>query len=101
MIGMVWLLEGLFLVVLVMCWLYMGRFNSSAEGRDERGKEIQYKTNNVLFQILFVGVVLLASLAYPYEVIQVEFLPNILRYFALSMGVFGAVLTYINKNREH
>lgn len=98
---MVWLLEGLFFVVIVICWLYMGRFSSSAEGRDERGKEIQYKTNNVLFQIFFAGVVLLASLVNSYEVIPVEFLPDILLWLALSLGVFGAILTYINKNREH
>ncbi|MCQ0955486.1 hypothetical protein L2I63_17365 [Bacillus cereus] len=53
---MLWL-KILFLVVIFISQMYVIQFQSSDEAKDERGREIQYKTNNVLYNILSLGII--------------------------------------------
>ncbi|WP_186575893.1 hypothetical protein [Aquibacillus kalidii] len=96
---MFWL-EGLFIVMVFISQMYVIRFQSSYEGKDERGKAIQYKTNNMLFNILYLGVVLLVVL-HLVEIVPTNSLPNILLYFLLSISVFGSITTFVNKNKTN
>ncbi|AXI11012.1 hypothetical protein CUC15_19705 [Oceanobacillus zhaokaii] len=97
---MLWL-ATLFLAVVFICHMYILRFNDSEEGTDERGREIQYKTNNMLYGVLYIGVILLYCLVELFEIIPIEYLPDILLWFVLSLGIFGSIFNYINKNRKN
>ncbi|MEC5423546.1 hypothetical protein QGM71_08580 [Virgibacillus sp. C22-A2] len=97
---MLWLV-ALFLIIIFICHMYIFKFNDSEEGKDERGREIQYKTNNMLYGILYIGVILLVVLVDFFEIIPIEYLPNILLWFVLSLGILGSIFTYINKNRKN
>ncbi len=96
---MVWL-QGLFLVVIVICQFYVMGFQSSEEGKDERGREIQYKTNNTLYKLMYLGMILLIVLNVT-GIIPTSLLPNILLYFTLVLSVFGSVFIYINKRQKN
>lgn len=80
--------------------MYVISFQSSDEGRDERGKEIQYKTNNVLFNVLYLGIIGLITF-HLVDIISAELLPNILLYFMLSLSVLGSVFIFINRYRKN
>ena len=53
---MLWL-KSLFLVLIFISQMYVIKFQSSDEAKDERGREIQYKTNNLLYNILYLGII--------------------------------------------
>ncbi|GAF66082.1 putative ATPase [Bacillus sp. TS-2] len=94
------LLKILFIVVIFLSQMYILRFHSSDEAKDERGKEIKYKTNNMLFNFLYLGVILLIVL-HLLEMVSTQYLPDILLYFTLFLSVFGSVFLYINKNKPN
>ncbi|MED1569764.1 hypothetical protein [Bacillus paramycoides] len=96
---MLWL-KSLFIVLIFISQMYVISFQSSDEGRDERGKEIQYKTNNVLFNVLYLGIIGLITF-HLVDIISAELLPNILLYFMLSLSVLGSVFIFINRNRKN
>ncbi|HDX9580537.1 TPA: hypothetical protein ROX88_004186 [Bacillus pseudomycoides] len=96
---MLWL-KSLFLVLIFISQMYVISFQSSDEGRDERGKEIQYKTNNVLFSVLYLGIIGLIAF-HLVGIISAELLPNILLYFMLSLSVLGSIFIFINRNRKN
>ncbi|MDM5291874.1 hypothetical protein QUF81_01035 [Peribacillus simplex] len=96
---MLWL-KVLSIVLIFISQMYILKFQSSDEGKDERGREIQYKTNNTLYNILYLGVILLIVL-HMLEMVSTTYLPDILLYFILSLSVFGSIFTYINKNRKN
>lgn len=91
-------LKIVFLAVIAASQMYMIQFQSSPEGKDERGREIQYTTNNRLYTLLYSGVVLLIVL-HMVEVIEAKYLADILLYFVLILSVFGSVFTYRHKTR--
>lgn len=66
--------------------MYVIQFQSSDEAKDERGKEIQYKTNNVLYTILYLGIVAIIVFQ-SIDIVSSEFLPDLLLYFLLSLSV--------------
>jgi cell division protein FtsW (lipid II flippase) len=94
------LLKVLFIVIVFICQMYVLKFQSSAEGKDERGREIQYKTNHMLYSVLYLGVILLIVLQLT-DIVSIEQLPDLLLYFVLLLSVFGSVFTLINKNRKN
>ncbi|PEO56012.1 hypothetical protein CN567_29585 [Bacillus toyonensis] len=96
---MLWL-KSLFIVLISISQMYVISFQSSDEGRDERGKEIQYKTNNVLFNVLYLGIIGLITF-HLVDIISAELLPNILLYFMLSLSVLGSVFIFINRHRKN
>lgn len=96
---MFWL-NILFIVLIFICQVYVLNFQSSDEGKDERGKEIRYKTNSVLYNILYLGVILLIVL-HLLEVVPSKYIAEILLYFVLLLSVFGSVFIYINKNKKN
>ncbi|MDM5370321.1 hypothetical protein [Bacillus paramycoides] len=96
---MLWL-KSLFIVLIFISQMYVISFQSSDEGRDERGKEIQYKTNNVLFNVLYLGIIGLITF-HLVDIISAELLPNILLYFMLSLSVLGSVFIFINRYRKN
>ncbi|MED1559390.1 hypothetical protein CN285_29185 [Bacillus cereus] len=96
---MLWL-KSLFIVLIFISQMYVISFQSSDEGRDERGKEIQYKTNNVLFNVLYLGIIGLITF-HLVDIISAELLPNILLYFMLSLSVLGSVFIFINRHRKN
>ncbi|PIE91823.1 hypothetical protein CO726_29975 [Bacillus fungorum] len=53
---MLWL-KSLFLFLIFISQMYIIKFQLSDEAKDERGREIQYKTNNVLYNILYLGII--------------------------------------------
>ncbi|WP_102027777.1 hypothetical protein [Salirhabdus sp. Marseille-P4669] len=97
---MLWL-SGLILITIFISQMYILKFNDSEEGKDERGKEIQYKRNNLLYGVLYIGVILLYILVDLFEIIPVEYLPNILLWFVLSLSVLGSIFTYVFKNSKN
>ncbi|MGG0731192.1 hypothetical protein [Bacillus paramycoides] len=96
---MLWL-KSLFIVLIFISQMYVISFQSSDEGRDERGKAIQYKTNNVLFNVLYLGTIGLITF-HLVDIISAELLPNILLYFMLSLSVLGSVFIFINRHRKN
>ncbi|WP_025151351.1 hypothetical protein [Bacillus sp. H1a] len=96
---MLWL-KSLFIVLIFISQMYVISFQSSDEGRDERGKEIQYKTNNLLFNVLYLGIIGLITF-HLVDIISAELLPNILLYFMLSLSVLGSVFIFINRHRKN
>ncbi|WP_342719959.1 hypothetical protein AAG068_28800 (plasmid) [Bacillus paramycoides] len=96
---MLWL-KSLFIFLIFISQMYVISFQSSDEGRDERGKEIQYKTNNVLFNVLYLGIIGLITF-HLVDIISAELLPNILLYFMLSLSVLGSVFIFINRHRKN
>ncbi|MBU9722138.1 MULTISPECIES: hypothetical protein [Bacillaceae] len=96
---MLWL-KILFVVLIFISQMYLLKFQSSAEGKDERGKEIQYKTNNMLFNFLYLGIVALIVL-HLIDVVPTKIIPDILLYFTVSLSVFGSIFVYINKNKKN
>ncbi len=78
---MLWL-KIVFIVLVFIGQLYILNFQSSDEAKDERGKEIQYKTNHMLYHILYLGIILLIVL-HLLEIISTPFLPDFLLYFIL------------------
>ena len=73
--------------------LYMFKFQKSKEARDERGLEIQYKTTNFLYNILYLGIVILFLLNI-LQYITAEQFVNILLYFFISLGIIKVAYSY-------
>ncbi|MDR4904278.1 hypothetical protein [Bacillus mycoides] len=96
---MLWL-KILFLVVIFISQMYVIQFQSSDEAKDERGREIQYKTNNVLYNILSVGIIAIIVFQ-SIDIVSSEFLPDLLLYFVLSLSVLGSIFIFINRNRKN
>jgi len=96
---MLWL-KSLFLVLIFISQMYVIKFQSSDEGNDERGREIQYKTNNVLYNILYLGIIAIIVFQ-SIDIVSSEFLPDLLLYFVLSLSVLGSVFIFINRNRKN
>ncbi|MDM5428496.1 hypothetical protein ACQVTS_29095 [Bacillus mycoides] len=96
---MLWLKILLF-VLLVISQMYVIKFQSSDEANDERGREIQYKANNVLYNILYLGIIAIIVFQL-IDIIPLEFLPDLLLYFALSLSVLGSIFIFINRNRKN
>lgn len=96
---MTWL-KVLFIVLVFMAHMYVLKFQSSDEGKDERGREIQYKTNSMLYHILYLGVILLIVL-HLLELVSTQYLPDLLLYVVLFMSVFGSLFTFIKKNQKN
>ncbi len=94
------LLKVLFLVVILISQLYVLKFHSSIEGKDERGKEIQYKTNQALFTILYAGMIALIVL-HLVEIVPTMLLPDLLLYFMVVLSVFGGAFTFIYRRRKN
>ncbi|WP_433945578.1 hypothetical protein [Paenibacillus sp. SN-8-1] len=96
---MFWL-KVLFVVVIFVCQMYVIRFQSSREGQDERGRGIQYKTNSTLYNMMYLGIILLIVLNL-LEIVSTKYLPDILLYFIVTLSLFGGVFTYINKTQRN
>ncbi|MFK4469766.1 hypothetical protein [Bacillus sp. RC252] len=96
---MLWL-KILFLVIIFISQMYVIQFQSSDEAKDERGREIQYKTNNVLYNILSVGIIAI-YIFQSIDIVSSEFLPDLLLYFVLSLSVLGSIFIFINRNRKN
>ncbi|MCY9759054.1 hypothetical protein M5X06_15790 [Paenibacillus alvei] len=94
------LLKIVFIVVIFLSQMYTLKFKSSEEAKDERGREITHKTNSMLFNMLYAGVILLIAL-HLLEIVSIKYSPDILLYFTLLLSVFGSVFLYINKNKEN
>ncbi|PGW22610.1 hypothetical protein [Bacillus cereus] len=96
---MLWL-KILCFVVLFISQMYVIQFQFSDEAKDERGREIQYKTNNVLYNILSVGIIAIFVFQ-TIDIISLEFLPDLLLYFVLSLSVLGSLIIFINRNSRN
>jgi hypothetical protein len=96
---MLWL-KILFFVVIFISQMYVIQFQSSDEAKDERGREIQYKTNNVLYNILSLGIIAIIVFQ-SIDIVSSEFLPDLLLYFVLSLSVLGSIFIFINRNRKN
>jgi hypothetical protein len=96
---MLWV-KILFLVVIFISQMYVIQFQSSDEAKDERGREIQYKTNNVLYNILSLGIIAIIVFQ-SIDIVSSEFLPDLLLYFVLSLSVLGSIFIFINRNRKN
>jgi hypothetical protein len=96
---MLWV-KILFLVVIFISQMYVIQFQSSDEAKDERGREIQYKTNNVLYNILSLGIIAIIIFQ-SIDIVSSEFLPDLLLYFVLSLSVLGSIFIFINRNRKN
>ncbi|WIV19543.1 hypothetical protein QPK24_01975 [Paenibacillus polygoni] len=96
---MLWV-KLLFVVLIIISQMYLLRFQSSAEGKDERGKEIQYKSNSMLFHFLYLGMIALIVL-HLIDVIPTKIVPDLLLYLTVSLSVFGSIFVYINKNKQN
>ncbi|MGE7869211.1 hypothetical protein ACQKNO_24065 [Bacillus paramycoides] len=65
-----------------------------------RGREIQYKTNNVLYNILYLGIIAIIIFQ-SIDIVPSEFLSDLLLYFVLSLSVLGSIFIFINRNRKN
>jgi len=96
---MLWL-TSLSLVIIFISQMYVIKFQSSDEAKDERGREIQYKTNNVLYNILYLGIIAIIIFQ-SIDIVPLEFLPDLLLYFVLALSVLGCIFIFINRNRKN
>ncbi|MES5869127.1 hypothetical protein [Bacillus cereus group sp. RP32] len=96
---MLWL-TSLSLVIIFISQMYVIKFQSSDEAKDERGREIQYKTNNVLYNILYLGIIAIIIFQ-SIDIVPLEFLPDLLLYFVLALSVLGCIFKFINRNRKN
>jgi len=99
MISMLWM-KIIFIGIIFISQMYVMKFQSSAEGKDERGKEILNKTNSMLFNILFLGVSMLIIFNL-IDVVSTTQLPDLLLFLILSLSVFGSVYIYYSKNKAN
>lgn len=93
------LLKILLFGLIVISKMYVIKFQSSDEANDERGREILYKTNNALYNILYLGILAIIVLQL-IDIIPLQFLPDLLLYFALSLSVLGSIFIFINRNSK-
>ncbi|MDA2359081.1 hypothetical protein PDN49_31115 [Bacillus cereus] len=96
---MLWL-KSLSLVLIFISQMYVIKFQSSDEAKDERGREIQYKTNNMLYNILYLGIIAIIIFQLV-DIVPSEFIPDLLLYFVLLLSVLGSILIFINRNKEN
>ncbi|AKR13183.1 hypothetical protein ACFTSE_27905 [Bacillus cereus] len=96
---MLWL-KSLSLVLIFISQMYVIKFQSSDEAKDERGREIQYKTNNMLYNILYLGIIAIIIFQL-IDIVPLEFIPDLLLYFVLLLSVLGSILIFINRNKEN
>ncbi|HDR7527853.1 TPA: hypothetical protein QCX62_004463, partial [Bacillus paranthracis] len=75
------LLKILLFGLIVISKMYVIKFQSSDEANDERGRAILYKTNNALYNILYLGILAIIVLQL-IDIIPLKFLPDLLLYFA-------------------
>lgn len=94
------LLKILLFGLIVISKMYVIKFQSSDEANDERGREILYKTNNALYNILYLGILAIIVLQL-IDIIPLQFLPDLLLYFALSLSVLGSIFIFINRNSKN
>ncbi len=94
------LLKILLFSLIVISKMYVIKFQSSDEANDERGREILYKTNNALYNILYLGILAIVVLQL-IDIIPLQFLPDLLLYFALSLSVLGSIFIFINRNSKN
>ncbi|WP_318582398.1 hypothetical protein [Bacillus paranthracis] len=94
------LLKILLFGLIVISKMYVIKFQSSDEANDERGREILYKTNNALYNILYLGILAIIVLQL-IDIIPLQFLPDLLLYFALSLSVLGSIFIFINRKSKN
>ncbi|CAM4165882.1 hypothetical protein BACERE00193_05455 [Bacillus paranthracis] len=97
---MLLLLKILLFGLIVISKMYVIKFQSSDEANDERGRAILYKTNNALYNILYLGILAIIVLQL-IDIIPLKFLPDLLLYFALSLSVLGSIFIFINRNSKN
>lgn len=90
------LVKVLLLTVAMVSQFMQFKFQGSAEGKDERGRIIQLETNNFLYGVTYVGVILLIVLNLV-EVVKGPMLGDILLYLFVTLSIFGAVYTSFKK----
>lgn len=96
---MLWL-KSLSLVLIFISQMYVIKFQSSDEAKDERGREIQYKTNNMLYNILYLGIIAIIIFQL-IDIVPLEFIPDLLLYFVFLLSVLVSILIFINRNKEN
>ncbi|GLV67383.1 hypothetical protein Bmyc01_60520 [Bacillus mycoides] len=96
---MLWL-KSLSLVLIFISQMYVMKFQSSDEAKDERGRVIQYKTNNMLYNILYLGIIAIIIFQL-IDIVPSEFIPDLLLYFVLLLSVLGSIFIFINRNKEN
>ncbi|MGH1163295.1 hypothetical protein ACQVTW_30390 [Bacillus mycoides] len=96
---MLWL-KSLSLVLIFISQMYVIKFQSSDEAKDERGREIQYKTNNMLYNILYLGIIAIIIFQL-IDIVPSEFIPDLLLYFVLLLSVLSSIFIFINRNKEN
>ncbi|MCS6592627.1 hypothetical protein ACTFP3_25140 [Bacillus cereus group sp. MYBK5-2] len=96
---MLWL-KSLFLVLIFISQMYVIKFRSSDEAKDERGREIQYKTNNMLYSTLYLGIIAIIIFQ-SIDIVPSELLPDLLLYLLLGLSVLGSIFLFINRNSKN
>lgn len=86
----------LLLTVLIVSQVYLTKFKFSAEGKDERGMQIQFKTNFVLYGILNAGVILLVLLQLT-QVVSAVMLVDLLLLLSVATTIIGALIVFTMK----
>lgn len=90
------ILFGLFLAVVLVSNLYITNFQSTADGKDERGILIQYQITRVMYRILYIGTVSL-FLLHLVDVLTASQTVNLLFILILFTSVPGAIWLYYKK----
>ncbi|KMJ56403.1 hypothetical protein AB685_22125 [Bacillus sp. LL01] len=95
---MIVLLFALLMLVVLLSNAYFLKFQKSAEGKDERGELILYKTISSMYNALFVGSVVLIVLNL-LDILSAETTIDIWLYFLIFITVYGTFMLYRNRNK--
>lgn len=83
----------LFFGLIIFSNLYIFQFQRSVEGTDERGQAIQLETTKSMYQLLYLGILILIILNLIDVVTAVQTVTFIL-YLLLITSVYGAFLVF-------
>jgi hypothetical protein len=72
------------------------RFQKSREGRDERGRGIQNEAVKFMYQVLYIGNIVLIVL-HLLDVISSDLLADLLLYFIIALSLVGALVTCLKR----
>ncbi|MDX8045642.1 hypothetical protein SH601_06535 [Gracilibacillus sp. S3-1-1] len=82
--------------LIFISFIYIFSFGGSREGRDERGYIIRLQMVNVMYAVLFLGIIIITTLNSK-EFVTNKLALDIILWLALLNSLIGAIFLYFKK----
>ncbi|MDR7246976.1 hypothetical protein [Priestia megaterium] len=91
-------LKLLLIILGMFSYMYNVKFQSSPEGKDERGIIIQSKTNSYTLGAFYISISILIVLNL-LNLVDTNALPSLLLYFFISISILSSLISLVYRRK--